>query len=374
MDLNILKNQELDQVAWNGIQSLLNNFVQLEKDDEVVICYTPDSRIPASWVALAIRERGNIVNLVYMLPLKDKGFKERISPYFQNDSIKGRKILLMFEKETMSHNQTVKNVLCKLNPELYQVIRMINSGYNNFHHGLLIHPEELSALNATILERCRNSTKLRIKTLAGTDLFVELDNNKFRYMSNRGVGSPGKFLVLPPGEVATFPSKISGKLVADFAINVNMLLEDDVRLDKNPIYLTIENNKLVSYHCTNENVMSFLDKCLKIKNIENVGELGFGTNIGVTYPIPENSHLNERVPGIHLGFGQHNQTVKSAGYECDIHIDLCAKGGVIWFDEDPIPLDLENIPPSKFPHPLLINCEDVFSDDAEDDCCGLLTD
>jgi len=88
--------------------------------------------------------------------------------------------------------------------------------------------------------------------------------------------------------------------------------------------------------------------------------------------VPENSHLNERVPGVHIGFGQHNQKAAATGYDCDIHIDLCAQGGLVWFDDLAEPLDLENVTPSARPHPILVNSEDVFSDDAEEDCCGIL--
>jgi hypothetical protein len=102
-------------------------------------------------------------------------------------------------------------------------------------------------------------------------------------------------------------------------------------------------------------------------------ELGFGTNAGVVSAVKENSHINERCPGVHIGFGQHNQTDKLTGYFCDIHIDLISQGGLIWVDNDKTPIDLEQLVPSYNPHPLQYNEEDVCSPDQFlDDCCGVL--
>ena len=91
-----------------------------------------------------------------------------------------------------------------------------------------------------------------------------------------------------------------------------------------------------------------------------------------------NSHINERRPGVHIGFGQHNQDPGVVNYQCDLHLDLIAKGGTIWADENADSLDLEQFTPSANPHPLTPRDEDVFSPDSEiaagGDCCGILQD
>jgi hypothetical protein len=117
---------------------------------------------------------------------------------------------------------------------------------------------------------------------------------------------------------------------------------------------------------------AYLSRCFDRKNAKRVGELGLGTNSSVQDPIFENSHLNERCPGVHIGFGQHNQEIELAGYFCDIHIDLIAKGGLIWVDESPEPIDLGHLKESPNKHPSLLLCEDVFScESLEGDCCGI---
>jgi len=364
----------LDATVWRGVQSFLDNYLEIQSCDDVVIAYTPDSREPAAWVYLALEDRGLSPTLIGMAPLRDPGLQERLSAVIPDRrSRPGRLVCLIFELHTASHNATFKAAFSKYHPDQYDVVRAINSGRDLFTTGLALHPRELSALNAAILERCRSSERLRIETPSGSQLQVAIDNERFQWLSSRGVRQPGKFRVIPPGEVATFPAEINGTLIADFAINVNTYFDGDARLDRRPVTATVANGQLASFTCADPGITRFLQGCFDRPHAIRVGELGIGTNLAVRTAVPENSHLNERVPGVHLGFGAHNQTAEATGYSCDVHVDLCAKGGLIWFDDSPEPLDLDKVLPSHNPHPTLMRSEDVVSDDAEDDCCGILT-
>jgi leucyl aminopeptidase (aminopeptidase T) len=304
-----------------------------------------------------------------MAPLHDSGINARLSSKIPFDRKGlGRCILMIFEKDTMSHNEAVRQAFSNYKDEQYQVIRTINSGADLFSIGLKAPPETLSALNSAVLEECLSASSLTINTEGGSELHVELDNSRFHWISNRGIAHPGKFMVLPAGEVATYPASVAGILVADFAINVNTWMEQDARLDTTPVTVEIINSEIVNLQCENPKTRKFLNGLLSRKNAKKVGELGFGTNPFVRRPVFENSHLNERTPGIHLGFGQHNQTVEATGYFCDIHVDLIAKGGVIRINETNRSINLSNIQPSCAIHPSLAHTQDIFSGD---DCCGL---
>lgn len=150
--------------GYTGVQSLIDDYVGIQSADDVVIAYTPDSIKPAAWVGLAFEERGFTPALVHMAPLRDPGFYSRLSSVIpvRRDG-PGRCVCLLFELHTMSHNKTVKTVFSKYTPEQYKVIRAINSGRDLFATGLDIHPDELSALNTAILERCRVSKSLLIQ-------------------------------------------------------------------------------------------------------------------------------------------------------------------------------------------------------------------
>lgn len=364
---------DLNDDVLAGVQTLLTEYADLQSDDEVVIAYSPDSRESAALVGLACEARGVPASYVPLRPLKDAGFRARLAGAAPEEASPGGKcVLFTFERDTMSHHGDIRAHFASWDPHRYRVIRAINAGPALFATGLAIGPAELSALNTTLLERLNAASRLVIRTPAGTDLRVRLDNDKFRFISNRGVAQPRQFVILPAGEVATYPAEINGTLVADFAVNVNMFFEGDVRLEKTPVTARIVSGVLEDFEVEDSEIGRFLHRSFARSNARRVGELGFGTNRAVKTAVFENSHLNERVPGVHLGFGQHNQTNATTGYECDIHVDLCAKGALIWFDDDPVPLDLEKLTPSIRPHPGMARDEDVFSEEIQvEDCCGL---
>jgi hypothetical protein len=363
----------LDWPTWQGVNTYLDTYVRVNQDDAVVIAYTQDSRAPAAWVATALDCRGIRSRLVSMRPLRDSGFPERLRAALPAASeLPGRLVVLTFERDTMSHSEAIRTVVSAFDPDRCEVVRAVNAGSELFQLAFLVPPSELSARNTAILERCMGAQRLRVEGPGGTNLRIELDNSRFRWISNRGMWRPGRFAVLPAGEVATFPASISGTLVADFAVNVNTIMTGDARLSDCPVVAEIEQGRLVRYQCPNPQMSEFLATCFARTNARNVGELGFGTNRGVASPIATNSHINERRPGVHIGFGQHNQTDALTGYGCDIHIDLISRGGLLWVDDEPAPLDLENLAPSPRPHPTVHRDEDLSSpdDDLDGDCCG----
>jgi hypothetical protein len=366
-----------DAKAWEGVNSLLDNYAQARADDLFIVVYTADSRESAAWVVACLDDRGIKAKLVPMAPFQDEGFRGRLGEAVPSPSeLSGRLVILTFERDTMSHNDVIRSIVRAYDESRCVVIRAISACPTLFSHALNISPAELSARNAAILDRCMNATTLRIKAGGGTDLHVRLDNDKYRWISNRGVWRKGSFVMLPPGEVATYPASIEGILVADFAFNANVITDKDARLKDHPVTVHIEDGKAVKVDCADPETMQFLQECFTMHCVNNVGELGFGTNVAIGAAIPLNSHINERRPGVHLGFGDHNQFASVMSYTCNLHIDLIAYGGLVWVDDDPVPFDLDDLAPSAQPHPHNLRADDLRSpvDDLEiDDCCGVLT-
>ncbi|MFE6910730.1 M29 family metallopeptidase [Streptomyces erythrochromogenes] len=365
----------MDPKAWAGVESLLESYIDVRPDDCAVVLYTSDSCESAAWVSAALELRGIECRRVWMAPLQDDGFRDRLSKSLPAPPLRARLVVLSFEKDTMSHTAALADALSVYDKDRYVVFRAISSCESLFSTTLHRSPATLSARNTAVLERFMQAKRLRILTRSGSDLEVAIDSTRHRWISNRGMARPGGVVVLPAGEVATFPAAIDGTFVADFAFNVNAITDQDARLQKHPVRVAVSGGRATSYECDDGVVSRFLDECFETQCAVNVGELGFGTNDSVREPIAMNSHINERRPGIHLGFGQHNQAPGVVGYQCAIHLDLIARGGLVWVDDDEMPLDLENISPSGASHPVITRDEDVFSPSEleVDDCCGIMT-
>lgn len=362
--------------AWRGVQRLLDDYVKVRPDDWVMLIHSRDSDEQAAWVSVALECRKIEFRRVWMQPLRDDAFQERlISALPEPHEFKGRIVVITLERDTLSHHEKLRTALAPFTRARQVVFRIINACEALFSTALLLGPDELSARNTTILERALVANRMRITSPGGTHLRIVLDNHQYRWVSNRGSARLGGTVVLPAGEVATFPASIEGVLVADFAFNVNALTSQDARLQAHPVRVEIKERRACSWVCQNLSVQRFLDECFSQSCVRNVGELGLGTNMGITASLALNSHINERCPGVHIGFGQHNQDPEQVGYDCRLHLDLIARGGLIWFDDDPVPLDLANLAPSKNPHPVSPRDEDAFQpdDDELEDCCGVMT-
>lgn len=359
--------QTMDAV-WAGVDRLLDGFAKVGPQDTAVVGYTPESRESAAWIITALRERGIPTRTLTMRPLIDPDIERKLTDTLPGpDGLgTGRLVVITAERDTMSHTGVFRDVLGAYDPSRRFVARIINASTEFFTHALNIGPEELSARNAALLDRFMTARLLRVTTAGGTDLRIDLDPERFAWLSNRGVWRPGPFMVMPPGEVATFPDGVEGVLVADGAFNVNVLTRIDARLARNPVTVRVKDGHAVEWECADPSVQKLIDTSFAAPNATRVGEVGFGTNHGIPDWVELNSHINERRPGLHIGFGQHNQNLSVIDYDCDIHLDLIADGALVWVDDDPEPIDLRTIQPSSRPHPLAVIDEDI-----DGDCCGL---
>jgi leucyl aminopeptidase (aminopeptidase T) len=356
-----------DEGVLRGIKVLLDDYIRAEDSDTFVVTYTPDSREPAAWLVLALKQRGFAVGVVMMRKLQDADFAERYAAVLPDPAtLPGRLVVVTLELETMSHFNVFEQTLKDYGPERTMIVRAISASEELFSKAFNLVPDELSRLNATLLDRVKPAHRLRVTSRGGTDLTVTIDSEKYHWISNRGFWRPGGFTILPAGEIATYPASVDGVLVADGAYNANILTKLNAALAPNPVRVEIENGTAVNLTCAEPRLNEMFQLCLSSPYGRRVGEFGLGTNRGIDAFIPANSHINERRCGVHLGFGQHNQSLAIVPYIADVHLDLITDGALVWVDDDPEPIDLETFAVRDVPHPA-----DALDEDITGDCCGL---
>ncbi|WP_035952348.1 hypothetical protein [Parafrankia sp. EUN1f] len=95
----------IDDLVWSGVNNLLDSYVHVEATDQVLVLYTSDSHEAAAWVYAALEVRRICVSRVWMAPLHDDGFVERLASALPDPSeVTGRIVVLTFERDTMSHS------------------------------------------------------------------------------------------------------------------------------------------------------------------------------------------------------------------------------------------------------------------------------
>ncbi|PYU31176.1 MAG: aminopeptidase, partial [Acidobacteria bacterium] len=75
--------------------------------------------------------------------------------------------------------------------------------------------------------------------------------------------------------------------------------------------------------------------CHTDENSDRVGELAFGTNLGLSEMIG-NLLQDEKLPGVHIAFGDPYGSQTRADWKSKTHVDVLTRHCDVWIDEEPV--------------------------------------
>ncbi|MDO8625296.1 MAG: aminopeptidase, partial [Candidatus Diapherotrites archaeon] len=173
----------------------------------------------------------------------------------------------------------------------------------------------------------QGAKRIHVKTPAGTDLVFDL-TPKHRWVQDNGVLSKNYWGNLPAGEVFTSPASVNGNLVIDGVMyGVGML-------NKTPLTVKIVNGRVDpnSIRCQNPVFRERLLKIIKFDaNASRIGELGLGTNVGVT-KLTGNDLVDEKYVGVHVAVGDALSADTGATWTSEEHRDAVLRKPTIFVD------------------------------------------
>jgi len=181
------------------------------------------------------------------------------------------------------------------------------------------------------LEITRAAAFVRAKTPAGTDLTAEMNPN-YKWLKTSGIISANTWGNLPGGEVWTTPGEVNGTFVVDGVVG-DYLCAKYGDLHREPLTISIKRNRLTDAHCANRELEDeFWRYTHSDENSDRVGEFAIGTNIGVRDVIG-NILQDEKIPGVHIAFGDPYGGYTGAPWRCSTHIDVVGRKFDIWADD-----------------------------------------
>ncbi|MBI1787073.1 MAG: aminopeptidase [Acidobacteria bacterium] len=198
----------------------------------------------------------------------------------------------------------------------------------------------LEGMRADFLEVDRISTEvwriasaareIRATTPAGTDLIARL-SPEYRWLKTSGIISPDKWGNLPGGETFTTPQRVDGDFVIDGVVG-DYLCAKYGNLRETPLSIRVRDSRLVEAHSSNRALEEeFWDYTHTDENSDRVGEFAIGTNIGVRDVIG-NILQDEKIPGVHIAFGNPYGDHTGARWYSATHIDVVGRNFDIWAD------------------------------------------
>lgn len=189
-------------------------------------------------------------------------------------------------------------------------------------------------LSQQLCDRMHGAERLTVRTPAGTD-FVATFDPALAWVKTSGLINPRYWSNLPAGEVFTTPGSVDGTFVCDGTAG-DYFNAKYGRLDRTPLVLQISRGRLVAADCSRGDLRDdFWRYCHTDSNSDRVGELAFGTNFGLREMIGVLLQ-DEKVPGVHLAFGDPYGSQTRADWSSTTHVDVLTRGCDVWIDEDQV--------------------------------------
>jgi aminopeptidase len=189
-------------------------------------------------------------------------------------------------------------------------------------------------LSDKLRDRMLRAESLTVRTEAGTCFSAHFDA-QLDWVKTSGLISPRYWSNLPAGEVFTTPATVDGTFVCDATAGdyFNGKYGD---LQKTPLMLEILGGRLVKAACQRKDLeQEFWDYCHTDENSDRVGELAFGTNLGLSRMIGILLQ-DEKFPGVHIAFGDPYGSQTHANWQSRTHVDVLTRNCDVWIDQDQV--------------------------------------
>jgi leucyl aminopeptidase (aminopeptidase T) len=222
------------------------------------------------------------------------------------------------------------------------IVRVVERRQIRYAHMIGVTPEimqqgmradyrKVDELSDRLRERMLGAERLTVKTDAGTSFCAHFDQ-QLDWVKTSGLISPRYWSNLPAGEVFTTPATVDGTFVCDATAGdyFNGKYGD---LQETPLTMEIEGGRLVKVDCARRDLEEeFWSYTHTDENSDRVGELAFGTNLGLTEMIGILLQ-DEKFPGVHIAFGDPYGSQTHADWKSRTHVDVLTRNCDVWIDD-----------------------------------------
>jgi leucyl aminopeptidase (aminopeptidase T) len=189
-------------------------------------------------------------------------------------------------------------------------------------------------LSQRLCERMPRARRLRVQTAAGTELTATFDP-ALTWVKTSGLINRRYWSNLPAGEVFTTPLSVDGVFVCDGTAG-DYFGPKYGDLRASPLTLEIDGGRLRAARCDRKDLeQEFWDYCHTDEHSDRVGEIAFGTNIALEDMIGVLLQ-DEKIPGVHLAFGDPYGSQTGAPWKSRTHIDVLTRRCNVWIDDEQV--------------------------------------
>jgi leucyl aminopeptidase (aminopeptidase T) len=214
---------------------------------------------------------------------------------------------------------------------------MVNIEKRIMLEGMRADFHQVDALTVAVRDIAASARRIRATTPSGTHIVADM-NPHYNWIKTSGIISTAKWGNLPGGECFTSPGEVNGVFVIDGVVG-DYLCAKYGDLRETPLTVRVEGNRMVSAESANRELRDeFWAYCHTDENSDRVGEFAIGTNLALTGVIG-NILQDEKIPGVHIAFGNPYGAHTGADWYSSTHIDVVGRQFDIWADDRQIMRD-----------------------------------
>jgi aminopeptidase len=200
--------------------------------------------------------------------------------------------------------------------------------------GMQVDYRRVAVVTNRVSERLRSAGEITARNEDGTDLRARFDPAVARWVPWTGLlHRQGDWGNLPEGETFTCPAAIEGVLTA-------RLIGDHFSkaygwLDV-PLRIAVEGGHAVRVEHPDAALRdAFWTHLDRASNGRRIGEFAIGTNVGLSEPTG-NLLQDEKLPGLHVAFGDPYGHLTGAAWQSDVHVDVIPFAVDVDVDGEPL--------------------------------------
>ena len=196
--------------------------------------------------------------------------------------------------------------------------------------GMTADYEEVARLTFKVNEIVKEARLIEVQTPSGTDMRAQLDPSRRRWHPCPGIyRAPGEWGNLPEGETFTSPMVLDGIIGAEVCGD---WLSEKYGVLAEPARIEVGGSWIRRVETPNDELRADLEKYLTEEvNGKRAAEFAVGTNVALK-GLSGNLTQDEKLPGVHVAFGDPYPAETGADWTCRTHIDFVATRSTIKVD------------------------------------------
>jgi leucyl aminopeptidase (aminopeptidase T) len=315
---------EYRPAAHNAITQCL----RIQPDERVTLITDYACREIAASLAAELDRNGIDYNAFVLEELATRPSLQMPQPVL--DDMENSQVSIFAVKAQMNELGSRMQMTDVVNRRKMRHAHMVNIEHRIMLEGMRADFAAVDRISTQVWQLASTAREIRATNPAGTNI-TGLFTPNYRWLKTSGIISPHKWGNLPGGETFTTPETVNGVFVIDGVVG-DYLCEKYGDLGQTPLTIQVKDSRLVEVQSANKELQrEFWHYCHTDENSDRVGEFAIGTNIAVRDVIG-NILQDEKIPGIHIAFGNPYGAHTGADWYSRTHIDVVGRHFDIWID------------------------------------------